>query len=105
MLGRMAGLRSMRRQREQRWPNLQKAWTARRRKAAQRREARGVPAPDQRPKTSPLSGCDYAKDATRRQQGFYMPPGVFIHPGGAAIVDTRFSGMSWREARVRGLKI
>ncbi len=33
----MAGLRSMKRQREQKWPNLQKAWAAHRRKAAMKR--------------------------------------------------------------------
>lgn len=37
MLGRMAGLRSAMRQREQKWPNLQKAWATRRKKAALKR--------------------------------------------------------------------
>ena len=42
MLGRTAGRRSAKRQREQKWPNLQKAWAAHRRKAALKR--RIVPA-------------------------------------------------------------
>jgi hypothetical protein len=37
MLGRMAGLRSAKRQREQKWPNLRKAWAAHRRKATLKR--------------------------------------------------------------------
>ena len=42
MLGRLGGLRSAKGQREQKWPNLQKAWAEHRRKAAMKR--RIVPA-------------------------------------------------------------
>jgi hypothetical protein len=99
MLGRLAGRRSAKKQREQKWPNLQKAWSARRRKAAQKRQSQGLTGKS----ILPISDC--GEDATPQRHGLRVLPGILIHPGRGTIVDTRFAGMAWGDARARGLTI